>query len=137
MNTVFNSLLKGFPYLMLHSSVTFALLIAALVIYVWITPHRELTLIREGNVAAAISLSGAVLGLAIPLAFCLEASVSVYEILIWGVVTLLLQLVAFQIVHLFIRDLPQRIERGEVSTAIFLFSCKLAVAAVTAAAVAG
>jgi putative membrane protein len=137
MNTVFNSLIKGFPYLILHSSVTFALLIAALVIYVWITPHRELTLIREGNIAAAVSLSGAVLGLAIPLAFCLEASVSVYEILIWGVVTLILQLVAFQIVHLFIRDLPQRIERGEISTAIFLFACKLAVAAVTAAAVAG
>ena len=137
MDTVFNSLIKGFPYLMLHSSVTFLLLIGALYIYVWITPHKEFTLIREGNVAAAISVSGAILGLAIPLAFCMAASVSVYEILIWGVVTLVLQIIAFRIVHLFIRDLPQRIERGEISTAILLFSCKLAVAAVTAAAVAG
>ena len=137
MNTVFNSLLKGFPYLMLHSSVTFALLVAAVVIYVWITPHKELALIRDGNVAAAVSLSGAILGLAIPLAFCLEASITVFEILIWGVVTLVLQIIAFQIVHLFIKALPQRIERGELSTAIFLCACKLAVAAVTAAAVAG
>ena len=137
MDTVFNSLIKGFPYLMLHSGVTFAMLVGAVYIYVWITPHKEFTLIREGNVAAAISVSGAILGLAIPLAFCMAASVSVYEILIWGVVTLLLQIIAFRIVHLFIRDLPQRIERGEISTAIFLFSCKLAVAAVTAAAVAG
>ncbi len=29
METVLNSLIKGFPYLMLHSSVTFALLVAA------------------------------------------------------------------------------------------------------------
>lgn len=137
MDTVFNSLIKGFPYLMLHSSVTFALLIAALAIYVWITPHKEFTLIRDGNVAAAVSLSGALLGLAIPLAFCLAASVSVYEILIWGVVTLILQIIAFRIVHLFIRDLPQRIERGEMSTAVFLFACKLSVGAVTAAAVGG
>jgi putative membrane protein len=137
MDAVLNSLIKGFPYLMLHSSVTFALLIAATFIYVWITPHKEFSLIREGNVAASISLSGAILGLAIPLAFCMGASVSVYEILIWGVVTLILQIIAFRIVHLFIPDLPQRIERGEISTAIFLFSCKLAVAAVTAAAVAG
>ena len=137
MDAVLNSLIKGFPYLMLHSSVTFGMLIGAVYIYVWITPHKEFTLIREGNVAAAISVSGAILGLAIPLAFCMAASVSVYEILIWGVVTLVLQIIAFRIVHLFIRDLPQRIERGEISTAIFLFSCKLAVAAVTAAAVAG
>ncbi len=137
MDTVLNSLIKGFPYLMLHSSVTFALLVAALVIYVWITPHKEFALIRDGNVAAAITLSGALLGLAIPLAFCMAASVSVYEILIWGAVTLILQIIAFRIVHLFIRDLPQRIERGEISTAIFLFSCKLSVAAITAAAVAG
>ncbi len=87
--------------------------------------------------AAAISLSGAVLGLAIPLSFCMGASVSIYEILIWGVVTLILQIIAFRIVHIFIRDLPERIERGEISTAIFLFSCKLSVAAVTSAAVAG
>jgi len=137
MDTVFNSLISGFPYLMLHSSVTFALLIAALAIYVRITPHEEFKLIREGNVAAAVSLSGALLGLAIPLAFCLAASVSVYEILIWGVVTLFLQIIAFRIVHLFIRDLPQRIERGELSTAIFLFACKLSVGAITAAAVGG
>jgi putative membrane protein len=137
MNTVFNSLIKGFPYLMLHSSVTFALLVAAVAIYTWITPHREFALIREGNVAAAITLSGAILGLAIPLAFCLAASISAYEILIWGAVTLVLQIIAFRIVHVFIKDLPQRIERGEISTAIFLSACKLAVAAITAAAVAG
>jgi putative membrane protein len=137
METVLNSLIKGFPYLMLHSSVTFALLVAATIIYVRLTPHKEFTLIREGNVAAAISLSGAVLGLAIPLSFCMGASVSIYEILIWGVVTLILQIIAFRIVHIFIRDLPERIERGEISTAIFLFSCKLSVAAVTSAAVAG
>ena len=121
MEAVLNSLIKGFPYLILHSSVTFALLIGAVYIYV----------------AASISLSGAILGLAIPLAFCMAASVSAYEILIWGVVTLVLQIIAFRILHLFIRDLPQRIERGEISTAIFVFSCKLSVGAVTAAAVAG
>ena len=39
-----------------------------LAIYVRITPYREFALIRAGNVAAAASLSGALLGFVIPLA---------------------------------------------------------------------
>jgi len=137
MDPVFASLIAGLPYFLLHSGVTFALLAVGVAIYVWITPHREFKLIREGNVAAAISLAGAILGLAIPLAFCMGASVAVMEIVIWGAVTLILQLLAFRIVDFVLSGVSQRIRAGEVSSAIFLFSVKMAVAAVTAAAVGG
>jgi putative membrane protein len=137
MDPVIASLVAGFPYFMLHSSVTFALLVAAVTIYVWITPYKEFALIKEGNVAAAISLAGAILGLAIPLAFCMAASVAVLEIVIWGAVTLILQIIAFRIVDFFMSGISRRIQEGEVSAAIFLFSVKMAVAAVTSAAVGG
>lgn len=137
MDPVITSLLSGFPYFMLHSSVTFAMLFLGVVIYIWLTPHAEFALIRQGNAAAAISLSGAMLGLAVPLAFCMAASVHIYEILIWGGVTLILQIIAFRIVDFALKDLSKRIEAGELSAAIFLFGVKLAVAAVTAAAVSG
>ena len=64
----------GFPVFLLHAGVTVAILFAAAALYVLLTPHREITLIREGNAAAAVSLGGVLVGLAIPLAISLKAS---------------------------------------------------------------
>lgn len=137
MQAVLDSFVAGFPILMMHSAVTMAILVAGVLLYIWITPWDEMGLIRAGNTAAAISLGGAIIGLAVPLAFAMAASVSVYEILIWGPVTLLLQIIAFRIADLLLRDLPARIESGELGAATLLVSIKLAVAAVNAAAVSG
>lgn len=131
------SFLAGFPHLLLHLGVTLGLLAGAAALYTRITPHDEISLIRNGNVAAAISYSGAVLGLAIPLAVCMAASVSVWDILIWGVVTLLLQLLALRVIEIVMQGMSHRIEAGEIGPAILLFSVKLAVAAINAAAVTG
>jgi putative membrane protein len=137
MQAVLDSFVAGFPILMMHSSVTIAMLVAGVLLYIWITPWDEMALIRAGNTAAAVSLGGAIIGLAVPLAFAMAASVSVYEILIWGPVTLLLQIIAFRVADLLLRDLPSRIEAGEIGAATLLVSIKLAVAAVNAAAVSG
>ncbi len=137
MDAVLQSFIAGFPVLMLHSSVTLAMLVAGAAAYVWITPWDELSLIRAGNTAAAVSLGGAIIGLALPLAFAMSASVSVYEILLWGPVTLLLQIVAYRIADRVLRDLPKRIEAGEMGAAVLLVSIKIAVAAINSAAVAG
>ena len=137
MEAVLQSFLSGFPDFMAQSAMTFAILSVGVWIYVWITPMDEMALIRAGNNAAALSLGGAILGLAIPLAFCLASSVSVFDILIWGVVTLLLQLIAFRIVDFVLKELPERIEAGEMGSAILLVSVKLATASVNAAAISG
>ncbi len=137
MQAVLDSFMAGFPILLLHSSVTIAMLIAGILLYIWITPWDEMALIRGGNTAAAVSLGGAIIGLAVPLAFAMAASVSVYEILLWGPVTLILQIIAFRIADLVLKDLPSRIEQGEMGAAALLVSIKLAAAAVNAAAVSG
>ncbi len=132
---VIQSLFAGLPIFMLHlGSATAAW---ALALYVWITPHREFALIREGNMAAAVSFGGAAIGLALPLAFCLAASVNVWDVLIWGSVTLILQLIAFRAVDLLIGNLSKRIEENEVAAATFLAMTKIALACLNAAAVAG
>lgn len=137
MDAVFQAFLTGFPVLILHSSVTIAMLIAGVFAYVKITPHDEISLIRNGNCAAATSLAGAIIGLALPLAFGMANSINIWEILIWGPVTLLLQLIAYRVTDAVMSDLPARIKSGELAPAIFLVSIKLAVAAINAAAVAG
>ena len=137
MDAVIQSFLAGFPVLLMHFSVTITMLILGVTIYIWITPHKDVALVREGNVAAAISLAGAVLGLAIPLAASMSVSVNVADIVIWGALTLVIQLIVFRLADLLLRDLSTRIEAGEVAAAILLSAIKLAVAAITAAAVSG
>lgn len=134
---VIQSLFAGLPIFMLHLGSATLAWAAALALYTWITPHREFALIREGNLAAAVSFGGAAIGLALPLAFCLAASVNVWDVVIWGSVTLILQLIAFRAVDLLIGNLSKRIEENEVAAATFLAMTKIALASLNAAAVAG
>ncbi len=137
MDPVIQSFLAGFPVLLLHFGVTLGMLAIGVTIYHLITPYHELRLIRNGNTAAAVSISGAIVGLAIPLAICMATSVSVWDIVIWGVVTLLIQILAYRIGDALLKDLPTRIENGEMGAAILVVAIKLAVAFINAAAVAG
>jgi putative membrane protein len=137
MDPVIQSFLAGFPVLMLHASVTVAMLVVAIFVYIKITPYDEIKLIRGGNTAAAVSLSGAIVGLALPLAFSMASSISVWEVLIWGPVTLVLQLFAFRVTDLVLKDLSKRIVNDEMGPAILLVSIKLGAAAINSAAVTG
>ena len=66
----------GFPTSLLHAGLTLLILLVGAGIYILLTPHKEITLIREGNIAAAVSLGGVMVGLAIPLSVSLTASTS-------------------------------------------------------------
>lgn len=128
---------SGFPVMVLHVLVTFALLALGAVAYAMLTPWKEITLIREGNAAASVAFGGILLGLAIPLAVSLSVSTTVRDIAIWGVATLVLQLLAFRIVDQMLTGLPQRIKDGEIAAAVLLVAAKLATALILAAALTG
>ncbi len=124
----------GFPVFLLHAGVTVVILFLAAAVYILLTPHKEITLIREGNAAAAISLGGVLIGLALPLAASLKASTNVLEVALWGVVTVFVQLLIFRLVDLVLRGLPKRIQEGEISAAALLVGAKIATALIIAAA---
>ena len=128
---------SGFPVMVMHLVVTLLLLAAGATVYALMTPWKEVALIRDGNPAAALAFAGVLLGLAIPLAISLSVSTSVRDIAIWGVATLVLQLLAFRVVDLLLTGLPQRIKDGQMSAAIVLVGAKLATAVVLSAALTG
>jgi putative membrane protein len=128
---------RGFILTLQHAGLTLAMLIGGATIYAFLTPHREIALIREGNSAAALSFAGVLVGLAIPLSVSLSSSVSPLEIGLWGVATIFVQLLAFRGIDFLLHGLPQRIQEGEISAAILLVGAKLSVALILAAAVAG
>lgn len=129
------SFVAGFPEFLTQLGVALGLFITSLIVYVLLTPHKELALIQAGNPSAALAFAGVVVGLAIPLGTCLAHSFGLLDLLIWGVVTLLIQLIAFRVTDMFLRGLPRRIAEGDVAAAIFLMSVKIGIAIVLSGAV--
>jgi putative membrane protein len=127
----------GFPVTLLHASVTVVILFTAAALYVMLTPHKEISLIRDSNTAAAVSLGGVLVGLAIPLAVSLKASTGLVDLALWGVAITLVQLLIFRVVDLLLHGLPKRIQEGEMAAASLLVGAKLATALILAAAVSG
>ena len=74
-NTILQSF-AGFDDFLIYFGMSLVLLALFLAIYVRLTPYREFALIRDGNIAAAYSLSGSMLGFIIPLASAVEHSVN-------------------------------------------------------------
>lgn len=128
-----DSFRQGFPDFVLMTGTAGLLLLTASTVYVLLTPWKELALVRGGNGSAGLALAGAILGLAIPIASCLASSLNYLDLLIWGVVALLLQLLAYRLTDMLLKDLPERIRNDEAGAAIVLISCKLAVAMILAA----
>jgi putative membrane protein len=127
----------GFPLTLLHAGITVVLLGLGAALYAWLTPYKDLQLIREGNTAAAISLGAVLVGLAIPLAVSLGYSTGELEMVIWGVAIIAVQLFVFRFTDFVLQGLPRRIQAGEVAAATFLAAIKIATALILAAAVAG
>lgn len=103
-------------------------------VHVWLTPQREFALIRHGNVAASISLGGALLGFVAPLASAIAHSVSLLDLALWGMVALIVQWLAHLSIHLLIHDLAAQIEADNRAVAAFAATVALAVGLVNAAA---
>jgi len=134
MDAAIGAFAEGFPDFLLYGAVTLGLLTLGCVVHILLTPMKEMQLIRDGNVAAGIGVAAVIVGLAIPMAACLASAASVYDVVIWGVVAILLQMLAFRAADLILRDLPKRIERNEIGAAMVLAAVKLAAAMVMAAA---
>jgi putative membrane protein len=104
------------------------------IIYQWVTPYNEGQLIREGNVAAALALGGALVGYVLPLASALSNTVSLVEFCTWAALAGVLQIAAFTLVRVVVmKDVAARIEKGEVAAGVYLLSISLAVGVLNAA----
>lgn len=134
----FLTVLQGFwlalPFLISYFAASLFILFGGLFIYLKTTSINEVELIRSGNTAASVSLAGAVLAIAIPLAASLAASKSLSAVLVWGVAIVIIQLICDRLACLYIGDVEKRIESDELPTAITLSSIKISVGLLNSAA---
>ena len=116
----------GFPAFVIYLAAALALLAIFLFIYIRITPYREMELIRTGNLAAAISLSGAMIGFIIPLTKAIAQSGSLLDMLLWAGIALVVQLLAYAVVRMIIPGIAKDIPEGKVAQGVFLGALSLA-----------
>jgi putative membrane protein len=129
---VFDSF-AGFDDFLVYLGVSLAYLALFVAIYIRITPYAEMQLIREGNMAASFSLSGAILGFIVPLASAIQHSVSLIDMAIWGLIAMAVQIVAFVVVKLFIPSITRDIPENKGAQGFFLGSLSLGVGLLNAA----
>lgn len=129
---VFDSF-AGFDDFLVYLAVSLVYLGLFVAIYIRLTPYRELALIREGNMAAAFSLSGSLLGFIVPLSATVRYSVSLVDMAIWAALALVVQLCAFVVVKLLIPNLAHDIQAGKSAQGFFLGAFSLGVGLLNAA----
>ncbi|MGE0735342.1 MAG: DUF350 domain-containing protein [Alphaproteobacteria bacterium] len=109
---VVNSL-ANVPAFLGYFGATILLLLIFMAVYTAITPHREFALIRQGNVAAMLSLAGAWVGFVLPLASVVTHSVSIPDLVVWGAIAMLVQIVAYFVTRVAVPTLSADITAGK------------------------
>ncbi len=137
MTPALESLASGFPYLIFYLLSITAIYLTGLVIYVKLTPHKELELVQEGNMAAAIHFSALVISLALPLSACLINKFSLIDVSVWGTFSLFLQLFLFRLTDGIFKGMSERIIDNQTAPTLVLASFKLAGSIILAFAIAG
>lgn len=96
-------------------------------VYMLVTPHKEVELIKANNTAASVVYGAALIGFVIPLASALTNSVSLIDFGMWGLVAGVVQIGAFLVFRLFYPNISAHIEAGEMAVPMKLAAWSIAV----------
>jgi putative membrane protein len=113
--------------------ISLALLTLFLAVYLRVTPYHEIALIRQGNVAAALSLSGTTLGFVIPLAHAIAQSVSLPDMLLWAAIAFVVQMLVYLVAARLLPDIGKHIADGQLAHGTTLGALSLATGILNAA----
>ncbi len=114
------TILATLPLFIAYFALASVLTAVFVAIYLKITPYDEFALIKQGLIAPAVSLSGAILGFVIALASVIKNSVGLLDMVAWGVVAMVVQLLAFAVVRLGFRGLTDGITQNNTAKALIL-----------------
>lgn len=96
-----------------------------LLIYTFVTAHNEFALIRRNVISASLSLGLSLIGFALPLSSAIINTDTLVDLVIWGLIAIVVQILAYGFVRLVMPDLTRRIADGEIGTATFLGAVSL------------
>ena len=128
-----NRFLTDLPDFLAFFVVSLLLMIVFVAVYTSVTRHNEIKLIKENSVAAAVAFSGSMIGFALPLASAMIGSRTILELIVWGGVALIVQIVVYLLVRLPMPRVSERIEKNEIAAGIWLGALSLTAGILNAA----
>lgn len=102
------------------------LLAGFMLIYSVTTPYNEFREVQDGNVAAAVAFSGAILGFIFPLMAAIFYTHNLVEMAKWAAITGIVQMMLFQVLHR-MNGCGNCIRERKVAPAILLATMSIAV----------
>ncbi len=125
--------LSGFDEFLIYAGLAIAFIYLYMIAYLKITPYDELKLIKDGNIAAAISLSGSVLGFTFPLATAILQAANPWDMMLWALIAAIVQLLVYVAVRYTLLNVTRRIKEGQIATGIVLGAISLSAGILNAA----
>jgi putative membrane protein len=102
-------------------------------VYMKLTAHDEIALVRAGNVSAAIALGATVIGLALPVASAITNTMSILHAGLWSMIGCVVQIAAYALARALIPNLSSKIEADEPAAATMLAAVSFTAAMLNAA----
>lgn len=125
--------LSGFDEFLIYFGLAIAFVAIYLFVYMKVTPYDELKLIRAGNSAAAASLSGSLIGFVLPLASAIQNAVHPWDMMLWALIALVVQILVYVLVRTTLLNVARRIPEGEVASGVMLGAVSIAAGLLNAA----
>lgn len=120
---------------LIHLLLAAGLLIVFFIIYTRVTPYKEVLLIRQGNQAAALSLSGALLGFSATIASSLMHTADYQQFFAWAFGAMVVQLLAYVVTTRLLRMSKDQIESNNSAFGGLLGAISLSIGAINAACI--
>jgi putative membrane protein len=127
------ALISGLPEFLLYFATAVVLVTLYLFVYSLATAQNEFALIRQNVMSAAVALGLSLIGFALPLASAIVHAKQVWDVLIWGLVAIVVQILIYWLVRFIMPNLSQRIASDELAAALFLGAASLAGGIINAA----
>lgn len=111
-----------------------AILLVYMYIYEKLTPYREFDEIKNGNMAAALAFGGSMIGFVMPLLSSVFFTHSLLEMVKWGLITGVVQLLTFEIAHR-LKGFGDCVKNRNTAAGMFLALLSLAVGLLNAVSI--
>lgn len=112
--------MAGLPAFLLYFCLGIALIAGFAAVYLKLTAHDEIALIRAGNLSAAVALGGNLTGFSIPLEKAIAQASSIPDCVLWALAAMLIQFAAYGLARVLIPDLSRKIEEDRLPSAAML-----------------
>ena len=111
------------------------LLFIGIVLFEVTTKNKEFQLIKNGNKAAVYAFGGRILGLAIVLYASISNSVNLFDMVIWGTVAIIIQIILFYLAELLTPtfNITKAIDDNNQAVGLFLLFLSVSLGLIIAA----